>query len=167
MSEKRVQRPYTDAETDILRTMFDEGLSDIRIAHTLGRTTGSVCARRAYVGLYRHAGLVDRPSRVSGIPAWSDAEIDQLKSLVDAGRNDHEIGTALGRLPATVGARRRKLGLKSPIPPGRPRSYDTAKIDAARARIASGVRVADVAADLGLKPRALYWRLRIDHAPSA
>lgn len=166
MSEKRIQRPYTKADTDLLRHLFASGHSDIRIAKTLGRTPGSVCARRAYLGLYRYARLADRQSRVSSRAKWTGADTEQLRSLVADGKSDHEIAVILGCPSPSIGARRRKLGIPSVTPPGRPRSVDVAKIEAARARIASGARVAEVAADLGMKPGNLYWRLRVDYTPT-
>jgi hypothetical protein len=169
MSERRAQRPYTEVETALLRELFAANYSDIRIAYALGRSPGSVCARRNYLGLYRLAGLAGKPIRASDRPKmqWKQTELEQLASLVEEGRTDGEIAGVLNRPVPSVGGKRRVLGLQSAQPQGRPRSVDATKIDEARARIAAGERVADIAPTIGMTKGTLYWRLRIDHAPSA
>jgi hypothetical protein len=169
MSDKRVLRPYSEAETARLRELFAAGYSDLRIAHELGRKPSSVSSRRAYLGLYRYAYLTDKPSRLSTQPTtkWTHAQLEQLADLVGEGRTDHEIAAILNRPKASVGGKRRQLGLKTARPQGRPRTADASKIEAVRARIAAGERVADIAPELGMRPSSLHLRLRVDHSPTA
>ncbi|WP_188853665.1 hypothetical protein [Aureimonas glaciei] len=95
-------------------------------------------------------------------PIWTEDEVTVLRSLVDLGKNDAEISDALGtRTQAQVSTKRCALGLPTTRPPGRPRTYDLAAIEAIRARIVAGEHVNSVAADLGLKPRTVYARLRL------
>jgi hypothetical protein len=95
-------------------------------------------------------------------PIWTDDEVSVLRSLVDLGKNDAEISVALGsRTPAQVSTKRCALKLPTTRPAGRPRTYDRSNIEAIRARIVAGEHVNQVAADLGLKPRTVYARLRL------
>lgn len=54
---------------------------------------------------------------VGGGRAWTAAETDQLRALVDAGQSDRQIGRTLGRTPVAVHVRRTRLGISAKASP--------------------------------------------------
>jgi DNA-binding NarL/FixJ family response regulator len=62
----------------------------------------------------------DRPRRSNAMTVAEDA---QLVRMAREGRNNGEIGRALGRSPQTIFTRRKRLGLPS-APGGRPKFQD-------------------------------------------
>lgn len=95
-----MNRPWTGAEQNRLRTHFAAGLSDDEIGALLGRSGKSVEGRRRTLRLLRIA------------PFWTIPEHRTIKVMFNAGRTDAEIAQTLGRTRSSVAQRRRDLGMR-------------------------------------------------------
>jgi hypothetical protein len=96
--------PFTAEDDDLIRSMTADGFADVEIGERLGRSRYAIESRRHKIGCKR--------PRVS-TAAFTPEQDDIIREMFLAGRNDHDIGKAIGRSEYSVESRRsRNLGLR-------------------------------------------------------
>ena len=96
---------WTDAETQKMIKLWNDGKSATYIATALGRGTTTVFAK-----LREELGVIHEPGQSR--EAWTDDEICRLRALVEQGKSVSEISRIIGRSESGVKHIMMKLGLK-------------------------------------------------------
>jgi DNA-binding CsgD family transcriptional regulator/DNA-binding transcriptional regulator YiaG len=106
IKKKTVLSGYTlkKTNTDELKKLFAEGLSDSEIGKLFGVSDRTISNRRRLLGLFRQ-----KPRQIKR----KDIDIDELKQLHRAGMSDVEIGKAIDISQSIVFRIRHHLGLAS------------------------------------------------------
>jgi DNA-binding CsgD family transcriptional regulator len=133
-----IKRSWTQAETDRLHTMLDEGRTLAEVAAELGRSRDVIRKTAAYRETDVHQ------ARLASQASWSGKELDYLREARAAGKSAAQIATALSRTVSSVYNAIFANGIQP-----RTARWSDEELDYLREALAAGKTAGEISAVLG------------------